>query len=243
MSSMIRTIIIVIYIALFLILFLPVLGLLFIAKKLNILNAGKLMQSILRIVCKGIVFLVGMDLNVIGKDNVPKDTPVLFVGNHLSYFDIIATLSQNTGRFAYIAKLELGKIPSLKQWMLGFDCIFLDRDDIKAGLQAILNAVDNVNHGISMFIYPEGTRYHDGIVHEFKAGSFKIASKAKCPIVPVTIKGSDDLFEKHVPNCHPAKVTLNYGKPIYPKDIPEEYKKKVGEYVHKIISETYSKLP
>lgn len=240
---MVRTIIIVIYIALFLILFLPVLGILWLAKVLKKPWAGQAMQNILRIVCRGIILLVGMDLTVIGREHVPKDSSVLFVSNHKSYFDIIATLAQDTGRFGYIAKLELGRIPSLKQWMLGFDCIFLNRDDIKAGLQAILQAIDNIKNGVSMFIYPEGTRYHDEFIHEFKAGSFKIASKAKCPIIPIVIKGSDELFEKHVPFCKPSKVILEYGKPIYPEDIPEEYKKKSSEFVHKIISDMYNSLP
>lgn len=66
-------------------------------------------------------------------------------------------------------------------------------------------------------------------------GSFKIAAKAKCPIIPMAISNSADVFEAHFPTIHPAKVVVEYGKPIYPDELSKEDKKHIGEYTHNII--------
>lgn len=234
---MIRTVLVVLYIFLSLLFFSPILGILWFVKKSNRLLADKTAQSILRFICKGVIVIAGIDLKVYGLENVPKDSPVLFVGNHRSYFDIIITLAQNIKLYGYVAKLELGKIPLLKMWMKKINCIFLDRDDIRAGMQVILKAIENVKLGISVFIYPEGTRHHDEYVHDFKAGSFKIATKTGCPIIPVAVLGSDDIFENHVPKVIPAKVKLYYGTPILPESLNGEEKKHIAEYTKNIIED------
>lgn len=89
---------------------------------------------------------------------MPKDTPVLYIGNHRSYFDILLTYSRCPIRTGYIAKKEMEKIPLLSTWMRYLHCLFLDRKDIKQGLKTILTAVDKVKSGISICIFPEGTR-------------------------------------------------------------------------------------
>lgn len=236
---MLRTILVLTFIVFFLIIYLPVLGILGIIKKYNKTFVDTISQRILRNVCNVVVILAGIDLTIEGKENIPKNTPVLFVANHTSYFDIICTLSQNTGRFGYIAKLELSRIPSLRIWMHRINCIFLDRNDIRAGMQAILSAIDNIKNGISVFIFPEGTRHHDGKIHEFKGGSFKIATKTECPIIPVSIKGGDDVFEKHIPRVFPAKVHIKYGIPIYTSNLTKEESSSLPELVRNTVENMY----
>ena len=84
--------------------------------------------------------------------------PYFIIGNHRSYFDILLTYSRCPIRTGYIAKKEMEKIPLLSTWMRYLHCLFLDRKDIKQGLKTILTAVDKVKSGISICIFPEGTR-------------------------------------------------------------------------------------
>ena len=64
----------------------------------------------------------------------------------------------------------------------------------------------------------------------FKEGSLKIAEKTGCPIIPMALTGTADIFENHLPWIRPAHVTLQYGEPIYPKELSKEDKKHLGSY-------------
>lgn len=93
-----------------------------------------------------------------GLENIPTDRAVLYVGNHRSYFDIVMgymTVPRLTG---FIAKKEMIKIPLLNRWMDRMNCLFLDRSNIKEGLKTILAGIEKIKGGISMWIFPEGTR-------------------------------------------------------------------------------------
>ncbi len=128
----------------------------------------------------------------------------------------------------------------LSTWMRYLHCLFLDRKDIKQGLKTILTAVDKVKSGISICIFPEGTRNRnkdDLDMLPFHEGSFKIATKANCPIIPIAISNSANIFEAHFPKISPAKVVVEYGKPIYPDELSKEDKRHVGEYTQNAIRE------
>ena len=125
---------------------------------------------------------------------MPKDEAVLYIGNHRSFFDIIITYSRCPRLTGYISKQSITKIPVLGLWMKRLHCLFLDRDDIKQGLKVVLAAIDQVKSGISICVFPEGTRCKnkDDLteVQSFKEGTFKIATKSKCKIVPMAIMGT-----------------------------------------------------
>ena len=134
---------------------------------------------------------------MIGEENVPKNQPVLYIGNHRSYFDIVLTYARCPDLTGYIAKKEMQKIPFLSRWMKFLYCLFLDRTDIKAGLKVILTAIDQIKSGISIMIFPEGTRgkgSSDLDLLPFHEGSFKIATKTGCPIIPVCINHSSEIL-------------------------------------------------
>ncbi|HAV90286.1 MAG TPA: 1-acyl-sn-glycerol-3-phosphate acyltransferase, partial [Eubacterium sp.] len=116
-------------------------------------------------------------------------------------------------------------------------CLFLDRSSAKAGLKTILQAIDYAKNGTSIFIFPEGTRSKDGTVAEFKAGSFKIAEKSGVPVIPVAFYNTESIFEKQKPYIKAAKVTMEYGDPIYIDELPKEEKKKVNEMARGAILE------
>ena len=96
--------------------------------------------------------------------------------------------------------------------------------------------------GISLCIFPEGTRNKvPDTFLPFKGGSFKLAEKSGCPIVPMTLNNSAAVFEDHLPKIKSAHVVLEYGKPIYPNQLDKEEKKNLTATVEHIIKETYDK--
>jgi 1-acyl-sn-glycerol-3-phosphate acyltransferase len=105
----------------------------------------------------------------------------------------------------------------------------------------ILEAIERVKSGISICIFPEGTRnknQEDPLsLLPFKEGSFKIATKTGCRIVPMAITGSADVFENHFPWIHKGTITITYGAPIDPKALDKETQKKLGAYCQKAVED------
>ena len=197
--------------------------------------------SSLRIVQWGfgvVLWIAGTKITVIGKENMP-DEATLYVGNHRSFFDILIMYVQCKDLTGFVAKDSIGKIPSLRVWMRYVYCLFLDRKDIKQGMKTILQAIEYVKQGVSIAIFPEGTRNtgEELSMLPFKEGSFKIALKTGCPIVPVAINNSAEIFENHLPKLKKTHVVIEYGNPIYPSELSIEEKKHVGMTCHNIIWE------
>lgn len=229
---MIRLIIALLFAVLFLILTIPLLIVEWIIRKFNRYAADISSLRIIQWVFRVIAFICGVKLTVIGEENVPKDEAVLYIGNHRSYFDIILTYSRCPRLTGYIAKDVMGKVPLLNIWMKRLYCLFLDRKDMKKGLQTILTGIDQVKNGISMCIFPEGTRNRTAEeMLPFKGGSFKIAERTGCPILPMAITGSADILENHVPKIRPAHVIIQYGAPIRLEELAPEDRKHLSSYV------------
>ena len=182
-------------------------------------------------------------VTVIGEENVP-DEPVLFIGNHRSFFDILLTYSRCRNLTGYVAKKEMEKIPLLSTWMRFVYCLFLDRENPKEGLKTILQAIDYVKNGISICIFPEGTRNKNADDLEllpFHDGSFKIASKTGCAIIPMALNNTVEIFEAHLPKIKSTHVVLEYGEPIYVKDLSREDQKHLGAYTQNILHDMLEK--
>lgn len=198
--------------------------------------------SSLRIVQWGfrvILAIGGVKITVKGKENIP-DQAVLYVGNHRSYFDILITYIQCERLTGFVAKDAIEKVPSLRVWMRYLYCLFLDRHDPRAGMKTILQAIEYIKQGVSIFIFPEGTR-NDGeelSMLPFKEGSFKIATKTGCPIIPVAINNSAEIFENHLPRMKKTHVIVEYGTPIYPAELSKEEQKVLGAKCQQIIQDT-----
>ena len=240
---MIRVILVAVFLVLFLVLGIPLLLIEWVIGKFN--QRAKDISS-LRIVqwaFKMILFLAGTKVVIKGEENVPKNEPVLYVGNHRSYFDIVITYSRVPDLTGYIAKKEMLRWPLLVNWMKNLHCLFLDRQDVKQGLKTILTAIDKVKAGISICIFPEGTRNRvNDTFMEFHEGSFKVASKSGCAVVPMAIYNSAAIFEDHIPWIRKTTVIVEYGKPFYIKDLPRETQKRVGAYSRDLIMENYFRL-
>lgn len=195
-----------------------------------------IVQKVFRFILK----ISGVSVTVRGLENIPEDTAVLYVGNHRSYFDILVGYTTVPGLTGFVAKREMKRYPLLSDWMVNVNCLFLDRDNIKEGLKTILEGIEKVKNGISIWIFPEGTRNKSEDPLEmlpFKEGSLKIAEKSGCPVIPVAITGTAEVFEMHLPFIRPSHVTIEYGKPIYLKELEPELKKRSGAYTREVILE------
>lgn len=186
--------------------------------------------------------IAGCKIITKGLENIPKDEPVLFVGNHRSYFDILVYHESIGKPLGYIAKVEIKKVPLLPLYMDDIGCLFLDRNDIKQGLETINKGAEYLKMGHSLVLFPEGTRNQKDELLPFKEGGFKMAEKSKCAIVPVAISGSDLLLES-APKKHIRghKVVIEFAEPFYPASLPPKERKAMYARLPEIITSMRSK--
>lgn len=240
---MIRITLVISFVSLFLIVSIPLLVAEWIIGKFNMDLKNKSSMAIVRWAFNVCLFFSATSVTVIGEENVPTDTAVLYVGNHRSYFDILLTYVRFPGPTGFVAKKEMHRYPLLSHWMTNIQCTFLDRKDIKKGMKTILENIEKLKSGISVFVFPEGTRNKTGteILLPFHDGSFKMAEKSGCPIVPVTLNNTNAIFEDHLPRIAKEHVVIEYGKPIYMDELPKEERRHIGKYVADILMATYTK--
>lgn len=179
--------------------------------------------------------LSGAKVNVFGEEHIPKDIPVLFVSNHQSNFDIALFMSYIDKPKGYIAKIEMNKIPILCKWMKHLHCVLMDRSNLRKSAEAITEGIKLLKNGYSLVIFPEGTRSKSNKIGDFKAGSFKLATKAKVPIVPVTIKGSYKLMEQNNNMIKPAEVQMYIHPIIETSNLTKEEEDNLSTRVKNII--------
>ena len=240
---MIRFIIIALFVVIYLVLGIPVLLVEMLIGKFSRRAKDYSCLRLVQAAFKLIMFATGVKLTVIGEENVPKDQAVLYVGNHRSYFDVVMTYARCPGLTGYIAKVEMLRYPLLRDWMKALYCLFLDRDDIKQGLKTILQGIEYIKNGISICIFPEGTRNtgEELSLLPFHSGSFKIAEKTNCPIVPISMNNTISIFESHLPKVCKTHVILEYGDPIYPGDLDKDARRRLAPYCQNIIQETINR--
>lgn len=239
---MIRFICVVIFLVTFLILSIPLFFVEWIVGKFNRERRDYRSLRIVQWAFKCILKITGVHVTVIGEENIP-DEPVLFIGNHRSFFDILLTYSRCRRLTGYVAKKEMEKIPLLSTWMKYLYCLFLNRTDAKEGLQTILQGIEYIRKGISICIFPEGTR-NDGeelSMLPFRDGAFKMATKTGCAIIPISMNNTAAMFENQFPKIRKVSVVIEYGKPIYPNDLDAQDKKHIGAYCQAIINDTIHK--
>ncbi len=174
----------------------------------------------------GILFISGVKVKVIGLENIDKNATYVFVSNHASQFDITVVQWGVPNRLAMIFKKELAKIPFFG-WQLKLGpYIMVDRKSPESGMKSIEEAKELMkNIGISVLVFPEGTRSKTGELLPFKRGAFHLASKVGYSIVPVTIIDSDKIMPKGTLKLRKGTIKLVLDKPISTENI----KSKVDE--------------
>lgn len=176
----------------------------------------------------------GAQVEVTGIENVPTDRSVVYIGNHQGIFDIPLLLGYIPYQKAFIAKIEILKIPMISDWMKLMKCVFLDRKNPRQSVEAMHQGMENVKNGYSMVIFPEGTRNKGGPVKEFKPGSFKLAFQSEADIVPVTIDGTWKIYEEHK-KINPAKIKLIIHPAVKTEGLNKDELREIPAQVQKIV--------
>lgn len=234
-----RTLLVILFLLLFLTIFsVPAWLILWIIRQFSPETADRGASAIVKGAFRIVSFLSGVRLQVIGQEHIPKDTPVLYVSNHRSYFDIVIGHPLTAGMCGFVAKKETLKVPSLRVWMKLIHCQFLDRENMREGMKTIKACVEQIrDQHISLWICPEGTRNHEAEMLPFREGSFKIAEMAGCPIIPVALQHTDDIYENHSPWIHRQTVTVTFGEPIETAALDRAGKKALPKQVQEQIKE------
>lgn len=178
-------------------------------------------------------------VNVHGLENIPEG-PVLFVSNHQSNMDIAMICGFIDKPKGFIAKKELEKLPLISKWITLAGSIYLDRENPRKSMEGILEGIKTLKNGHSLVVFPEGTRSKGDKMGEFKAGSFKLATKSKVPIVPLTIDGTYRVMEANKILIKPSNINFYIHEPIYTDKLSKEELAALPETVENIVR---SKLP
>ena len=201
-------------------------------------STGNVQISLARVWARTILFVSGVRVTAEGLAKIDLAKPYLIVSNHASYMDTPVILTYIPLRFRFMAKEELFKIPFLGSHLLRAGHIPVPRQDPRAAVRTMATAAGNIrDKGISLLIFPEGGRTHDGQLQPFKEGAAYIAIKAGAPIVPVGISGTRAVIPIGSGIVRPGRVRLRVGDPIPTEGLSLKDRRKLTEQLRAQIEE------
>ena len=175
-----------------------------------------------------------------GLENLPKEDGYIMYPNHQGMYDMLAIINVVPRPVSGVMKKEAAKLPFLKQVLACMQGYSLDREDVRQGLEVILNVVKDVKKGKNFVIFAEGTRSKNGNnLLPFKGGSFKAATKSKCPIVPVALIDSFKPFDTN--SIDPVTVQVYFMEPMYYDEYKDMKTTEIAEIVKNRIQEMINK--
>jgi 1-acyl-sn-glycerol-3-phosphate acyltransferase len=174
-----------------------------------------------------------------GLEHVDRTQPYVFMSNHQSVLDIGALVLTLPVKWRFVAKRELTWVPFFG-WALGLsDQIIIDRGNRVRAVRSLQRAAERVRGGISVIVFPEGTRSPTGRMREFKSGGFHLALEAQVPIVPVTVSGSFQLIPKRSLKVKSGTIKVAYGKPLPTRGLGVDHRHALKDRVREAIESGY----
>ena len=204
-------------------------------------RTGNPVHKVARIWARGILFVSRIKVTVNGLANIDPTQSYVYMSNHQSNFDIPVLLAYLPVQFRWLAKAELFKIPIFGRAMRGAGYVKIDRFNQEAAFESLNEAARKMKNGVSIMIFPEGTRSRDGNIRSFKKGGFIMALDAAVPIVPVVLKGTWTIMDKSSLRINTGEVSLNIETPIATTDYTRENKDDLIKSVRAVISEGFEK--
>ena len=186
-----------------------------------------------RVICK----LVGVRVNIVGAENLTPDHTYIFVGNHVSQFDIFSFQGFFPHDFRWIAKKELFRIPLLGSAMNLAGAIPIDRSHGRKALKSLNQAAQQIAQGASVLIFPEGTRSSDGKLQPFKTGAITLAIKAGVPVVPIGFIGTHAILPKGKLLANSGEITIRIGRPLATNTFTMKDKQGLAKQLHAQVAE------
>jgi 1-acyl-sn-glycerol-3-phosphate acyltransferase len=202
-------------------------------------NSENRIHKIAKLWAKILLLISNTKVEIIGKENILRGKPQIFMANHQSDFDILIVLGHIPGQFRWIAKKELFHIPIFGAAMKTAGYIEIDRNNHEKAMQSLDEAALRIREGKSVMSFPEGTRSSDGEIKSFKQGIFHLAIKSSVPIIPVSIIGSGKIMPKRSLKVTPGKIKLIIDKPIDVKNYDIENRHELIDQVRKVIIKNY----
>ncbi len=186
--------------------------------------------------CRAYVWAAGARVRVTGLDHLDRDQAYVFIANHQSALDppmIFSYLGRNVGA---IAKIELSRIPIMKQGFPLAHVVPIDRSNRESAIESTRRGADELRRGHSLMAFPEGTRTIDGRVKDFKKGVFYMAIEAGVPIVPVVINDTRLVMRKGSNRCVPGDVYIETLPPVSTQGYTMENVQELIERVRNLIA-------
>ena len=204
-------------------------------------EADQVLTVMLKRFVRRLMKIIGIEVEIIGQENLPKHGNYVLVGNHQGQADPFFPFLFMDRSLGFVAKKEIRKLPIVPDLMELYHCVFIDRKDLRQSLQAIQAGAESVRNGYPMMIYPEGTRSTSEKMLPFKPGAMNLALKAKAEVVPVTMVGTYWVQQKGSNLIKKAKVRVVIDAPIQTGDMDRSQKKELSGRVCKIIEQNLEK--
>jgi 1-acyl-sn-glycerol-3-phosphate acyltransferase len=186
-----------------------------------------------------ILFSAGVRLKIEGLEKIDRSKSYIFIGNHQSHFDVLSVFSALPLTVRFMAKKELYNIPLFGWALYASGTIRIDRTNRSRAISSMNSALDKIKKGVSVVVFPEGTRSEDGKIRDFKKGGFVLAIKGEIPIIPISISGSRFILRKHSNRIHPGNIKIVINDPVYTNDYSYRERETLNEYVRNIIIQNY----
>lgn len=193
-------------------------------------------RTIVQFVFKIVIAISGVRVHVTGIENIKmlsNEKAFFAISNHRGFFDIITGYLLFEKETGIVAKDSLKKLPIVNYWMKRIDCLFLNRNDLRDGVKMVIDAINNINSGISMWVFPEGTRCKNENpldLLDFKQGTFKIPEKTDCYILPISFRNTEKVFERQMPRIKATDIYINIGVPYKMSELSDENKTNIAIY-------------
>jgi 1-acyl-sn-glycerol-3-phosphate acyltransferase len=178
-------------------------------------------------------------VSVEGMENLEGGGPYIFMSNHQGSYDIFALLGHLPFQFKWLAKKELFSVPFLGWTMAAAGYISIDREGTRETVEAMNKAAERIRDGMSVVIFPEGSRSPDGTIQPFKKGGFTLAIKSKVPIVPLALTGSREIMPRERLTAASGEIRIRMGRPIETAQHSMKDRKDLMEKVRETILENF----
>jgi 1-acyl-sn-glycerol-3-phosphate acyltransferase len=200
---------------------------------------GDLIHKVARFWAGLILWVSRITVTVDGLSRLDQSKSYIYMSNHQSNFDIPVLLAHLTVQFRWLAKKELFKIPIFSRGMRAAGYISIDRSNRASAFQSLAEAAQKVKNGVSVMIFPEGTRSLDGKIRPFKKGGFVLAIDSGVPVVPIVLHGTFSIMPKNRWRINPGHVHMDILEPIETSGYTRDTKNDLIESVRSVICQRF----